>query len=391
MNQHRPIAADSTVPPPTTGTMASKSEQTVKKLLADADIIVGGTRPWDVQVHDPRTYDRVLSHGTLGLGESYMDGWWDAKAVDEFIYRLLQADVQSKVKIDFGLWSLLLKSKLVNFQRWQKFAVGRKHYDIGNDLYRAMLDKRMIYSCGYWREAKTLDAAQEAKLDLICRKAMLAPGQSVLDIGSGWGGFLKYAAENYGINGTGITVSEQQLALSRELGAGLLLDFHLRDYRKQTGRFDRIVSIGMFEHVGVRNYRTFMKKARNLLADDGLFVLHTIGGNHSVSHGDPWSNKYIFPHGMLPSPQQLTRATEGLFIIEDWHNFGADYDRTLMTWWNNFEFAWPKLKPHYDERFYRMWRYYLLSFAATFRARKIQLWQVVLSKNGIKGGYRSIR
>lgn len=371
--------------------MSTRAEKTVRKLLAAADIEVGGSRPWDVQIHDPRTYGRILSHGTLGLGEAYMDGWWDAAAVDEFVYRLLMADTKGRIPFDVSLWSSYLKNRFLNFQRLKIFEVGRKHYDTGNDLYRVMLDKRMIYSCGYWREAKTLDAAQEAKLDLICRKAMLAPGQKVLDIGSGWGGFLKYAAENYGIEGTGITISKQQYELSQEACRSVSVDIFLRDYKKQTGQFDRIISVGMFEHVGHKNYRAYMKKVRSLLADDGYFVLHTIGGNTSLTHGDPWSEKYIFPNGMLPSPKQLSAATEGLFVIEDWHNFGADYDRTLMTWHNNFEIAWPKLKGDYDERFYRMWRYYLMSFAATFRARKIQLWQLILTKEGAKGGYTSVR
>ena len=371
--------------------MGTRSEKYVRKLLCSADIEVGGNRPWDVQVHDSRTYGRILTQGTLGLGESYMDGWWDAERVDEFIFRLLTADIKAHVPIDFGLWASYLKAVFLNLQRLRKYDVGKKHYDVGNDLYRAMLDERMIYSCGYWREAKTLDQAQQAKLDLICKKARLEKGQKVLDIGSGWGGFLKFAAQNYGVEGTGVTISEQQFELSKLVCDDVPVDIFLKDYKSVKGQFDAVISIGMFEHVGYKNYRSYMRKVKGLLKDDGLFVLHTIGGNHTVTHGDPWSDRYIFPHGMLPSIKQIARATEGVFVMEDWHNFGADYDRTLMVWHNNFEIAWPKLQHRYDTRFYRMWRYYLLSFAAMFRARKIQLWQIVLSKNGAAGGYNSIR
>jgi cyclopropane-fatty-acyl-phospholipid synthase len=336
-------------------------------------------------------YGRILTRGTLGLGESYMDGWWDAEQVDTFIHRLLIADVKAKIPVDFALWASYCRALFLNMQRWRKYDVGRKHYDIGNDLYRAMLDKRMIYSCGYWKGAKTLDQAQQNKLDLICRKAGLKKNQNILDIGSGWGGFLKYAAQNYGIEGTGTTISKQQYALSKLVCDDVPVDIFLKDYKALKGQYDHIISIGMFEHVGYRNYRSYMRKVRTLLKDNGLFILQTIGGNKTIRHGDPWSEKYIFPNGMLPSPKQITKATEGLFTIEDWHNFGADYDRTLMVWHNNFEIAWPQLKDKYDQRFYRMWRYYLLSFAAMFRARKIHLWQLVLSKDGVKGGYQSIR
>lgn len=367
------------------------SKAFIEGLLDGAGIAIGGDRPWDVQVHDDRLYSRVMTQGTLGLGEAYMEGWWDASAVDQFLARLLEFDVKSAIKLDLGLLASALRGKLLNLQRLRAFEVAERHYDIGNDLYARMLDRRMIYSCGYWKDAETLEEAQEAKLDLIARKAGLAPGQRVLDIGSGWGGFLKFAAERYGIEGLGVTVSREQAAYANAHADGLPVETILADYRSLGGRFDRIISIGMFEHVGHKNYRAYFEKVRELLAPDGLFVLHTIGGNFTQSHGDPWSEKYIFPNGMLPSQRQIAEASEGLFVMEDWHNFGADYDRTLMAWHANFEAAWPDLRAAYGERFYRMWRYYLLSFAAAFRARKVQLWQVVFSPEGVPGGYRSPR
>jgi cyclopropane-fatty-acyl-phospholipid synthase len=254
-----------------------------------------------------------------------------------------------------------------------------------------MLDTRMVYSCGYWKNATTLDAAQEAKLDLICKKIGLKKGMRVLDIGCGWGSFAKFAAERFKVSVVGVTVSKEQVTLAREFCKDLPVEIRLQDYRKMKESFDRIVSVGMFEHVGYKNYRTFFQVAHRCLKDGGLFLLHTIGGNFSVKGTDPWINKYIFPNSMLPSVAQISAAIESRFILEDWHGFGTDYDKTLMTWMQNFNTHWAELKQQHSERFYRMWKYYLLSSAGSFRARRNQLWQIVLSKHGVPGGYTSIR
>jgi cyclopropane-fatty-acyl-phospholipid synthase len=276
--------------------------------------------------------------------------------------------------------------------RRRAFIIGERHYDLGNDLFQNMLDKRMNYSCAYWKDADTLDKAQENKLELICKKLYLKPGMKVLDIGCGWGAFGKYAAEKYGVEVIGITVSKEQVALGRELCKGLHVEFRLRDYRDINEKFDRMVSVGMIEHVGNKNYREYFKIAERNLVDDGLFLLHTIGEVRSVNKTDAWTHKYVFPNGMLPSIAQLAGAMEGLFVIEDLHNFGADYDETLMAWYNNFNDNWNVIKNKYNERFYKMWKYFLLSSAGAFRARsKNQLWQIILSKNGILKGYNSIR
>jgi cyclopropane-fatty-acyl-phospholipid synthase len=371
--------------------MSLRQRAFFSELLARNDIILGGSRPWDVSVHDDRLWSRLLLQGTLGLGESYMDGWWDVPALDEFIVRLVRGNVQASLPGDLGTYMSLLKGVLLNLQRARVTEVAEKHYDIGDDLYSRMLDPRMIYSCGYWAHAGDLTGAQEAKLDLICRKIGLEPGMRVLDVGSGWGGFLKFAAERYGISGLGVTVSKNQAAYANSHKDGLPIETRLLDYQSLDGKFDRIVSIGMFEHVGYKNYRAYFEKLRTLLAPGGLFLLHTIGGDSTSTHGDPWTEKYIFPNGMLPSVRQMGTATEGLFVIEDWHNFGADYDKTLMAWHANFERSWPELTTKYGDRFYRMWRYYLLTFAAMFRDRRLNLWQLVLSPDGVKGGYTSVR
>ena len=370
----------------------SKLKKTADELLALADVEINGKHPWDMQVHNEDFYRRVLSQGSLGLGESYMDGWWDCEELDKFFYRIVCADLESKVR---GNWKLLLKAlwaRIYNLQsKARAFQIGERHYDLGNDLFVNMLDKRLVYSCAYWKNAKNLDEAQENKLDLICRKIGLKRGMKVLDIGCGWGSFVKYAAEKYGATVVGITVSKEQVALARDLCKGLPVEIRLQDYRDLNETFDHVVSVGMFEHVGYKNYNTFMKCVHKCLKDDGLFLLHTIGNNTSVKVPEPWTHKYIFPNGLLPSIKQIGAATEGLFIMEDWHNFSTDYDKTLMAWDSNFMRNWDKIKSNYDERFYRMWRYFLLSNAGAFRARKNQLWQVVLAKRGVRGGYRSIR
>lgn len=361
----------------------------IAHLLSLADITVNGTRPWDIRIHNENFYHAVLKHGSLGLGESYMDGWWDVGRIDEFIYRILKAELHKKV-ISVQDVVCYLQAVVLNQQCAKRsFTVGEKHYDIGNDLYECMLDKRMIYSCGFWRDAANLDEAQEAKLDMVCRKLELKPGMRVLDIGCGWGGMAQFAAQNYGVEVLGITISREQVALARERCKDLPVDIQLLDYRRLDQSFDRILSLGMFEHVGYKNYGTFMTKVRSLLKEDGLFLLHTIGSNRSQKNTDSWINKYIFPNSMLPSAKQITTTMEGVFVLEDWHGFGADYDKTLMAWHQNFNSKWHILQNKYDERFYRMWNYYLLSCAGSFRARYNQLWQIVLSPQGVPGGYRA--
>jgi len=362
-------------------------QEKLNELLQTADVKLNGGRAWDIQVYDERFYRRILAGGSLAAGEAYMDGWWDSQALDELFERLLRAHLDKKIKARDWWWDALV-ARVFNLQKPSRaFQVGKRHYDMGNDLFRIMLDERMIYSCGYWADASSVDEAQEAKLDLVCRKLQLKPGMKVLDIGCGWGGAARFAAERYNVEVVGITVSEQQANFAREYCRGLPVDIRLQDYRDMNEKFDRIFSVGMFEHVGYKNYRTYMKKVRALLKSEGLFLLHTIGENRSVTRNDPWIAKYIFPNSMLPSASQITSAAEDLFVIEDWHNFGVDYDKTLMAWHHNFEKGWPLLKERYDERFYRMWRYYLLMCAGVFRARSNQLWQVVLSPEGIKGGY----
>jgi cyclopropane-fatty-acyl-phospholipid synthase len=352
-------------------------------MMNHAGIRVNGNRAFDIRVKNDKFYSRVAASPALGLGESYMEGWWDCPAPDQFIEKVLRADLPGKIKQDRVAARNALMARIFNLQTGRRaFHVGQQHYDIGNDLYQAMLDPRMQYTCGYWKHARNLNEAQEAKLELICRKLALAPGMTVLELGCGFGGFARYAAEKYQVSVTGFTVSEKQAEFGREYCKDLPVDIRLDDYRNARGTFDRVISIGLMEHVGIKNYRTYMELARERLKKDGIAFVHTIGGNFTTKICNPWTAKYIFPNSVLPSIAALGKAMEGLFVLEDWHNFGEDYDKTLMAWHKNFTAAWPRLRDRYGDRFYRMWEYYLLSSAGGFRARAMQLWQMVLTRPG---------
>ncbi|MDB5265583.1 MAG: Cyclopropane-fatty-acyl-phospholipid synthase [Parcubacteria group bacterium] len=373
-------------------------QRMVTSPLEKAGIDINGDRPFDIQIHNDRIYSRVALEGSLGLGESYMDGDWDCDDLPEFFNRLLRTGAD---RGSSGLTGtlFLFAQKLWNQQSiTRSVRVAKQHYDLPAQFYANMLDPRMVYTCGYWANATTLAEAQEAKLDLICRKIGLNAGQIILDVGCGYGSFAKFAAEKYGATVVGITLSEEQLVHGTKLCEGLPVDLRLMDYRDlpkhfKAGHFDHIVSIGMFEHVGPKNHAEYMRVLSPLLKPEGLFLLHTIGGN---DHGgsEPWIERYIFPGGWIPSLKEITSAVNGNFIIEDLHNFGTDYDKTLCAWDANFVAAWPKIKgteARFNDRFYRMWRYYLGSCAGTVRGRTTQLYQFVLSPNGVKNGYESVR
>ena len=364
----------------------------VEEMLAEAGVAINGPRAWDIRVHNPALFKRILQEGSLGFGESYMDGWWECERLDMLFTRILQAGVDERLPKSLSDIARIAYARLFNRQsRKRAWQVGKEHYDIGNDLFRAMLDPYMQYSCGYWKEAQTLEQAQQAKLRMICEKLQLKPGMTLLDIGCGWGGLAQFAAQNYGVTVHGVTISAEQQKLAQARCAGLDVEILLQDYRDLDRQFDRIVSVGMFEHVGPKNYDTYFSVAARNLKPDGLFLLHTIGSNQTDLNVDAWIDKYIFPNGCLPSVRHIAEASEGRFVMEDWHNFGADYDRTLMAWLENFKRAWPDLMGGYSERFERMFTYYLNACAGAFRSRNIQLWQVLFSPAGVEGGVRVYR
>ena len=369
----------------------TRARRVVEQLLDGSGVTLNGKAPHDIRVHHPDFFSRVLNHGSLGLGEAYMDGWWECERIDRMVSRLLNHGLGEHAHTPSERIMYRLQASLLNLQsKARTHIVGEVHYDLGNDLFERMLDDTMCYSCGYWKTADNLHQAQRDKLELACQKLDLKPGMKVLDIGCGWGSFAEHAARLHGVEVTGITISKEQADLARQRCADLPVDILLQDYRDLGGRYDRIVSIGMFEHVGHSNYETYFETVKRLMHEDGLFLLHTIGANRSRVSADPWINRYIFPNGILPSAMHIMQHSEQHLLMEDWQNFGADYDKTLMAWLANFDARWHEIAERYDERTRRMFRYYLSVCAGSFRSRHMQLWQVVFSR-GRAGRYDAPR
>jgi cyclopropane-fatty-acyl-phospholipid synthase len=364
-------------------TRASEAESIVRELFGLAGIEIGGHAPGDIRVHDPRFYERVLRDASVGFGEAYMEDWWETDALDVTIDKMMRANLKQKITGSWRMRALTVKAVLLNLQAKTRAGASiEAHYDIGNDLYTRMLDERMVYTCAYWKNAKTLQEAQDAKLDLVCRKVGLKPGMRVLDLGCGWGGFASWAAEKYGCTVLGVTLSKDQVSLGNQKWKHLPVELQLKDYRDVRGTFDRVVSIGMMEHVGPKNHRHMLETIDRCLASDGVALIHTIANNRSLRHGTPFIEKYIFPNAVAPSIAQIGRAMEGLFVLEDLHNIGPDYDPTLMAWWENFDRTYAEIAHRYDRRFYQMWKFYLLAAAGAARSRDGQLYQVVMTKTG---------
>jgi cyclopropane-fatty-acyl-phospholipid synthase len=359
------------------------NRKVIEQLLAETDVKINGPDPWDIQVRDERFYTRVLKDKSLGLGESYMEGWWDCARIDECICRLLKGNLEEKIKGNLSTLLFYLCARSLNLQSLSRAdIIARRHYDLDNDLFLSFLDPYNQYSCAYFQETDDLAQAQQKKLDLICRKINLQPQDHVLDIGCGWGGFARYAAEHYDCNVTAVNISEEQIRFARESCENLQVKILREDYRRIQGIFDKIVSIGMFEHVGQKNYRTFMNVAYRCLKEKGIFLLHTIGSNVSMVNCESWMNRYIFPNAMLPTIAQIGRAVEDLFVIEDIHNLAPHYEKTLLAWNDRFQKAWPRFTDKFDRTFKRMWEYYFLCCAGAFRARHMQAWQIVMTKQG---------
>ncbi|WP_417309990.1 cyclopropane fatty acyl phospholipid synthase [Devosia sp.] len=357
-------------------------------LLKEADITINGSNPWDPQINSEQFWTRLYATGSLGLGEAYMDGLWDVADMAEFFNKVLSSEVPSGIRVTPNLVWQIAQARLLNMQDITRSKrVAAMHYN-ETEAYRASLDQRMTGSCGYWPDGVTnVDEAQEAKLDLVCRKIGLKPGQTVWDIGCGWGAFMGFAAEKYGANCVGVTVSPDQAAYGRERYKDLPVEFQVTDYREFDGKADHIVSMGMFEHVGHKNYRAYFEAARRAIKDDGLFMLHTVAAQETTETIDPWLEKYIFPGGVIPSMGQIGKAIDKLWTVIDVHNIGPHYDKTLCAWYENFERNWKPDRSPEEERFFRMWKYYLLCCAGGFRARVLQVWQFVLSTRGVPDGY----
>jgi cyclopropane-fatty-acyl-phospholipid synthase len=370
----------------------------LQAIAAAADVRFDGLRPWDLRVHDPNLFADLLRRGSLALGEGYVAGRWDCHQLDELISRLLQA--RANRPLSRRAWAAMAWERLLDRvsnpqSLMRSFRVGRQHYDIDHRVYRATLDPRLVYSCGYWHGVDSLEEAQLQKLERICRKLQLQPGQRLLDVGCGWGALAAHAAEHHGVQVTGITVSAAQYLWIRERYGHLPIQVELCDYRSLPGlltqRYERIASVGMFEHVGPRNHAAFFRCMAELMDADGLLLLHTIGHGARVGGTDPWIDAYVFPGGRLPSAPELCVSSVPHLRLEDWENFGGDYVRTLLAWWQNFAGNWPHLESELGDSFYRFWRYYLLSCAGYFRSGQGQLWQLVMSRPDSPPVYRSVR
>lgn len=378
--------------------MAMKIPLALTSATKAADVQFNGRRPWDVQVNNPRLYGEILRRGSLGFGDGYVNGDWDCDDLCELINRLLRA----KANRPLSWWTRTaegwrwVQERLVNQQSEERTRKRTsQHYDINPELYRAMLGKTMAYSCGYWRNAKSLDQAQEAKLELICKKLELKEGERLLDLGCGWGSLAKHAAENYGARVTGITVSREQAAYLKEQTTWQDIRVKVCDYRhlNDLGEepFDKIASVGMYEHVGRLNDKRFYDVISKALKPEGLALIHTIGSVERTHRTDEWIDRYVFPGGRLPSAVDLCKGLEKKFIIEDWESFGTDYERTLRCWHENLLQSKQNQDLVLDDRGYRFWKFYLLSCAGFFRSRQGQLWQVVLSRPERTDTYRSWR
>lgn len=374
--------------------MSRRAEQLVRDLCSQIGIEINGPKKTDLQVKDPRFYDRVLAEGSLGLGESYMDGWWDVGDLLEMNALIAIGNVEDKVKKSWPMILHGLQARYFNLQTVEKADIPAKdHYDVTIEAYRSMTDKWHALSCGYWRHAHDIESSSEAKLELICRKIGLKKTDRVLDIGCGLGSFTRYAAEKYGCQVVAINISSGHVAIVKELTAGLPVTVHCCDYRDtdvflKDGPFDKVVSVEMFEHVGYRNHRRYMEVVRESLKEGGVFCLQTAGNNKNVFQNDPWFQKYIFPNAVVPSVEQIGQAISGLLVLEDWHNFGPDYVKTCYAWFEKFDQNWKGSK---EDRFYRMWKYWILAVGGGFKVRTRQMWQLVLSKGGVPGGYEAVR
>ncbi len=354
-----------------------------REILSRIDVQLQGPRRWDIQVKDERFYASTLLQGSLGLGESYMAGWWECEDLEELAYKLITSGLERKARWLPGFVAFDLLAGFANQQTRPKARrVIDRHYDLGNDLFSEFLGKYKNYSCGYFKGTNSLDVAQQQKMDLVCRKLNLVPGDRVLDVGGGWGELARHMAQNHGVHVTSLNISDEQIRFAREHCRDTTVDILKCDYRDVKGEFDKIAVIAMLTHVGYKNYRHFMELMYRCLKPGGSMLIESVGGNVSLTHCEPWTNKYIFPGGMIPSIAQLGLAIEGLFVLEDLHNFGSSYVHTLRAWNQNFQAAWPRLRSTYDERTRRMFEYFFLVVAGAFRARALQHWHIVLTRPG---------
>jgi cyclopropane-fatty-acyl-phospholipid synthase len=343
-----------------------------------------------VTLTDPTLPRRLCLSPELAVGEGYMDGTLIIEGDD--VRGLLRLGILS-AREGMPLWqrpTLTIRRLSRTLRQWNPAARARRnvahHYDLSARLYELFLDADRQYSCAYFaRPEMTLEEAQAAKKRHIAGKLLLEPGMRVLDIGCGWGGMALTLARDHGARVVGVTLSEEQIKVARERAArtGLAdrVEFRLMDYRLVEGRFDRIVSVGMFEHVGVPHYRTYFGKVRELLTEDGVALIHTIGRTTPPGATSPWIDKYIFPGGYVPSLSEAMVAVEREdLVVDDVEVWRLHYAETLRHWHDRFVSRQQEARALYDERFCRMWRYYLIASELTFRLNRQVVFQLQLSR-----------
>lgn len=368
-----------------------------QNLLTGTDVnIVRPTdeaRPWDIVIRSSDFYTRILRDGVTGAAEGYVAGDWDCSDIADLTDRIYRANIAERLGTNKGFALRLAAQHIVSrFDRSAADEVAKRHYDLPPLLFERMLGERQVYSCGYWpEEVETLDQAQEAKLALIAQKLQVEPGMRVLDIGGGAGGLAGFLAAHYGVKVVNTGVSREQIDLANRKYADLDVENRFQDYREiNDGPYDRIVSVGMFEHVGKkpRNYKKFMGVVQRNLAEDGIFLLHTIGTHVSkAATSTRWVDENIFPNSRIPTYEQIARAVGDRFVVHHEENIGPHYDPTLLAWNDNFEQHWEEIQshPHFKENpeaFRRMWRLYLLGSAGMFRAGRLQVWQFIMTRPG---------
>jgi cyclopropane-fatty-acyl-phospholipid synthase len=335
-----------------------------------------------------RAAEHVIESGSLGFGEEYMAG--DIQVEGDFKQLLRFGTDAAFLNLPLGLKAKLAikhlrQTSLNTLSRSQKHVA--HHYDRGNDFYKLWLDETMAYSCAYFRhENDTLEQAQQQKYEHICRKLQLKPGETLVDIGCGWGGMLIYAAKHYGVRGLGCSLSKQQVEYATELvkqeGFSEKISILFEDYRNIKGEFDKFVSIGMFEHVGKQFIPTFMEKTRAILKRGGIGLLHTIGEERSMP-GDPWTLKYIFPGGYIPTLDEIIRAMGEIELVPtDIENLRIHYAKTVEEWSIRYEAQVKKVEAMFDASFVRMWRMFLNGCVVNFRYGNPRLYQVLFT-NGL--------
>lgn len=358
--------------------------------VQDKEFVIGqGTPQTTVTFHNSKLLKKLALSPSLTFGEGYMDG--DIE-IEGSIMDILQGFYLSSKALHahphLRHLTGFLKNRQERINKKEAIANAQHHYDIGNDFYKLWLDKTLAYTCAYFtHQDDSLEQAQRQKFELICRKIRLQEGHSLMDIGCGWGGFIFHAVEKYNVTATGVVAAKEQGEYIRReakrRGIEDKVNVIIDDWRQATGTYDRVVSIGVMEHVGEAQYPEYFGMYKKLLKEDGIAFLHTIGRMESQTD-DPWIRKYIFPGGHLPTLASLSdHAAQQRFVITDVENLWQHYAKTLAFWKENFEEHVPEITEMFDERFIRMWRLYLLGSEAGFRWGGIHLWQIVLipSKN----------